>query len=71
MIQIIPFFLFTLVFFLFLGYGVFSTEALNEGDFVCEYAGELISLKEGEERELSYTDSDGSFIYFLKNKRQW
>ena len=58
-------------FILFLGYGVFTTKALNEGDFVCEYAGELISLKEGEDREISYTDGDGSFIYFLKNKRLW
>ena len=52
-----------------LGFGVYTMEALEVGDFVCEYAGDLISDEEGFLREEKYGDDEttGSFLYFFHN----
>ena len=45
---------------------MFSTKELQKNEFIVEYAGNLISKKEGEELEDNvYSDEDGSFLYFF------
>lgn len=55
------------------GRGIFSTKTFNKGDFICEYAGELIDAIEARAREIEYEkDPDiGSYMYFFefKNKK--
>ena len=55
------------------GRGIFSTRAFAKGDFVCEYAGELISVQEARAREIKYAEDPeiGSYMYFFsyKNKK--
>ena len=50
------------------GRGIFSRLGFEKNDYVCEYAGELISCKEGEEREARYLldEQIGSYIYFFR-----
>ena len=55
------------------GRGIFSTRAFAKGEFVCEYAGELISVQKARVREIKYAEDPeiGSYMYFFsyKNKK--
>ena len=52
------------------GRGIFAGKGFRKGDFVCEYAGELIELDEAKERELEYEKDPeiGSYMYFFEYK---
>ena len=56
-----------LVMFFPTGYGVFTTKEFKTGDFLLEYRGDLISHKDGLQREKTYKSSQGSFLYFFKD----
>lgn len=57
------------------GRGVVATQPIEKGSFVCEYAGDLISIEEAKAREAQYKEdpSIGSYLYFFKyrNQRLW
>ena len=58
-----------------IGYGVMATEDFSKGDFIVEYAGDLITRKEALSREAKY-DQDphryGSYVlYFKAKERRW
>ena len=50
---------------------VFATRFFNQGEFVCQYLGEYITLKEGKDREAEYEKdpSIGSFMFFVGQGR--
>ena len=52
------------------GRGVFSTRYFQKGDFVCEYAGEMISYQQAKKREEMYgkDPSIGCYMYFFEHK---
>lgn len=52
------------------GRGIFSTRRFERGEFVCEYAGEMISYKAAKKREEKYaTDTSiGCYMYFFEHK---
>ncbi|XP_046381398.2 uncharacterized protein LOC124152494 [Haliotis rufescens] len=53
-----------------IGYGVFATQDLSEGDFVLEYHGELISQSEAKLRDEKYDkEKEGSFIVYFQDKK--
>lgn len=57
-----------------IGYGVIATKIFKQGDFICEYRGELISKEEGERRYREYPPEAGSFMFQLESKAndyQW
>ena len=56
------------------GYGVFCLKDICAGDTLLEYAGDLITKEEGEEREELYQqDGKGNFLFFFDvgRKRYW
>lgn len=57
------------------GRGVIAAKPFHPGDFVVEYAGELIDKKTAEEREEAYLrdDSVGCYMYYFvfKQKHYW
>ncbi len=52
------------------GRGVFSTRSFQRGDFVCEYAGEIVSYKVAKKREELYANDPtiGCYMYFFEYK---
>jgi len=53
------------------GRGIFSTRSFHKGEFVVEYAGDLITPKEAEVRDEKYsknTDKYGSYMYYFVHK---
>ncbi|EDV22448.1 N-lysine methyltransferase KMT5A-A [Trichoplax sp. H2] len=52
------------------GRGIVTTKPFKKGDFLCEYAGELISRKEALQREVSYGKDPniGNYMYFFSYK---
>ena len=53
------------------GRGIFSTRSFHKGEFVVEYAGDLITSQEAEVREKKYsknTDKYGSYMYYFVHK---
>ena len=52
------------------GRSVFATREFMRGDFVCEYAGEMITYAEAKERETKYArdPSIGCYMYFFEHK---
>lgn len=52
------------------GRGIFANKDLSKGDFVVEYAGDLMSLEEGKAREDEYSEDAeiGCYIYFFSFK---
>ena len=52
---------------LILGFGVFTTQKIEPNQFICEYAGEIISEQEGYIRQDKYRSKDGSFLFFFQN----
>lgn len=49
---------------------MFTTKLFTEHEFLLEYAGELITKEEGEERHVAYEKENvGSFLFVYKN--QW
>ena len=56
------------------GRGIFATQDFSKGDFIVEYAGDLINLKEAKEREGEYSMdlSKGCYMYYFKaNNKQY
>lgn len=57
------------------GRGVFSQRKFTRGQFVCEYAGELIDYQTAKEREKLYEGKTefGCYMYYFtfKNKKMW
>ena len=51
------------------GRGVFTSIDFQKGDFVVEYAGELVTLEESKKREKEYgkDPSYGSYMYYFTN----
>lgn len=51
------------------GRAVFSTQNFYRGEFICEYAGELISYTEAKTRELEYSEDilKGCYMYYFKH----
>lgn len=55
------------------GRGLFAIRSFNRGDFVAEYAGELIKLNEARFRERFYASNDTSgisYMYYFKFQDQ-
>lgn len=57
------------------GRGLVATKSFTKGQFVVEYAGELVSKKEGEEREKNY-EAEGkaegfSYFFTFDGKKYW
>lgn len=52
------------------GRGVFATKRFERGQFVCEYAGEMISYKQAKKREEAYgrDATIGCYMYFFEHK---
>ena len=52
------------------GRGIFASKYFNKGDFVCEYAGEMISYQLAKKREEMYAQdtSIGCYMYFFEYK---
>ncbi|OAF70598.1 hypothetical protein A3Q56_01674 [Intoshia linei] len=50
------------------GRGIVSKVVFNRGDFIVEYAGELVTVKEAKKRESDYVkcDSFGCYMYYFK-----
>lgn len=52
-----------------------ATRFFTKADFICEYAGDLISYKEAKERESKYENQNavGCYMYYFmfKNERMW
>lgn len=47
-------------------YGVFASESIRKGTFVCEYAGDLIDRREAERRDIIYElKSKGSYMFYF------
>ena len=57
------------------GRGVVATKFFKRGDFVVEYAGDLIDIKQAKEREENYSKQKdvGCYMYYFnfKNKQYW
>lgn len=56
------------------GRGVFSKDQYEKGDFVVEYAGDLITVQEAKKRELDYEKdpTKGSYmLYFSKDSKTY
>ena len=54
----------------FKGRGILSKRSFSHGEFVCEYAGELISYKAAKKREEIYSHDEtvGCYMYFFEYK---
>ncbi|XP_057306810.1 uncharacterized protein LOC130645001 [Hydractinia symbiolongicarpus] len=52
-----------------IGKGVFTKERIPKNTFLVEYAGEIITKKEGEIRETNY-EKEGCFLYFFEDNFQ-
>ena len=55
-------------FFINKGKGVFTTIPFKRDDFILQYKGDILSSKEGEEREKQYADDEGNFLFFFKHQ---
>ena len=56
------------------GRGIFATRGFARGDFVCEYAGEMITYARAKEREAKYAldPAIGCYMYFFEHKtKSW
>ena len=57
------------------GRGVVSTKAFRRGEFVIEYAGDLMDLTAAAKREKKYSldPSTGCYMYYFnfKNQKYW
>lgn len=57
------------------GRGVITTKTLKKGDFVVEYAGDLVDIEEAKRREAFYShfENVGCYMYYFKykNKAYW
>ncbi|KAL4221150.1 histone H4-K20 monomethylation [Mactra antiquata] len=52
------------------GSGVFAVGSIAKGKLLTHYEGELISKEEGNRRHESYSNRDGSFLFFFKYKKK-
>ena len=56
------------------GRGVVADRPFFNGQFICEYAGELLmDIKEARRREKEYPEEKGSFMFFFQydGKKMW
>lgn len=56
---------------LFTGSGVFAKKPFDQGDFISEYRGELISASEAQRRRELYTPTQRAFMFHLAGKSLW
>lgn len=49
------------------GRGIFTTKSFSRGDFVVEYAGDLVEIQEARMREWAYGKQTGSSFMFYFN----
>ena len=47
---------------------MFTTQPKQKGDFILEYAGELLDRKEGIRREQRYTTEHGSYSFYFGHR---
>ena len=47
------------------GRGIIATEGFCKGDFLLTYTGELLDKNEAEERETTYKEKHGSYMFFF------
>jgi len=49
------------------GYGIFTTKRFEKGEFVLEYAGDLVTWNEGEAK------TDQTYLYYFENgsRKYW
>lgn len=54
------------------GRGIFATQDFRKGEFVVEYSGELIDIREAEEREAEYSIdlTKGCFMFYISWKKK-
>jgi SET domain-containing protein len=55
---------------MYAGRGVFATESIARGQFVVQYAGELITAREGNKRE-KQSESSYRFFFQHKERKMW
>ena len=57
------------------GRGVVATKDFAKGEFVVEYSGDLLDMKEAEQRELKYArdKTAGCYMYYFEhqNRQLW
>eukprot|EP00039_Didymoeca_costata_P018539 m.333896 g.333896 ORF g.333896 m.333896 type:complete len:269 (-) comp17241_c0_seq1:1033-1839(-) len=57
------------------GFGVLTSKKFKKGEYVCEYSGDLVTMKQAKERELSYIKEDNKkglavsmcYMYYLEH----
>ena len=54
------------------GRGVVATKPFSKGDFLCEYAGDLLMEKDAKKREEDYShnSSIGCYMYYFTHKME-
>ena len=50
------------------GKGIQATAPFKKGEYVCSYRGELLSKTEALDREQSYQDGVGCYLFFFTHK---
>ena len=55
------------------GRGVITDKPFLEGDFLCEYCGDVIDLKEATKREDGRSEDKGCFMFYFEHdgKKLW
>ena len=60
--------------FIFIGFGVFATKSFKKGEFLLQYAGDVVTEERAQKLEIKYTKANkGSYMYFFKHagKELW
>ena len=60
--------------FAFIGYGIFTTKFFNDGDFLLEYPGNVVTQSAALKREEEYEKKEkGCFLYYFQdsNEKLW
>lgn len=64
-----------IVFFVFIGYGLFAQKDFSQGDFLLEYVGDRITPEEAKKRDKTYARNkvNKCFIYNFQHlgKKEW
>ena len=53
-----------------LDFGVVTRTKIESNKPLLEYVGDLISDKEGSQREKQYNNSDGNFLFFFRHNKK-
>ena len=60
-----------LYYFLRKGFGVFATEDIDKGSYICEYHGEMVTPEEGSRRLEESTEKNFVYFYQVNGKEYW